>query len=158
MDLPEGLTHGEDDQLWIGWAWFELHAKQRLEMLRFFVTIYGAIAAAAAGFLQTPYVFVSSCLSIIAMLLTLVFWQLDRRSTQLVEIGERVLSHRWIELRFARDFDPVAQAQVRRDEGVRYKHAFLVLFIGSALLAFGLFVMSIYMIDFPSTAAVTKKA
>lgn len=153
---PAHELHTDDDQLWIGWEWFEFHAKQRIEMVKFFITIFGAVAAGAAGFLQTPYVFVSACLSVIGLFLTITFWQLDHRSIQLIEIGETILGQRWTDAKFPDKLNPVILAQARHDEGVRFKHALLILFIGAGLLAIGLFAFSIYLINYPSSLVLPK--
>ncbi len=143
------IQNGEDEQLWIGWEWFEYHAKQRLEAVKFFITIYGAISALAAGFINTPHVFVTSILSVIALSLAVLFWQLDKRSMQLVEIGESIVSARWKELGFQVSLDPISQAKVHQDTGLRYKHVFLVLFCGAGVLSFLLFIASVYIIVNP---------
>jgi hypothetical protein len=141
--------HGEDDCLWIGWKWFEYHAKQRLEMFKFFITIYGATIAVAAGFLETSFILASAVLSFVGVMLSAVFWQLDRRSLQLIEVGERVLTARWDEVGFDKDLNPVRQSQTKHEDGVRFKHALLLVFLGAALLGFALFITAIYLTHYP---------
>jgi small-conductance mechanosensitive channel len=145
-----GSLQGEDSRLWIGWQWLEYHSKQRLEMFKFFVMIYGAIVAVAAGFLETTLVFASAILSVVAMMLAGVFWQLDRRSLQLIEIGEHILCARWDQSGFDRELNPVRLAQMRQQDGIRFKYALLVVFIGAGLLACALFVIALYAINYPT--------
>lgn len=141
---------GEDDQLWLGWKWFELHAKQRLEALKFFLTIFGALMTVGSAFLQSSYLFVAAVAGCMAIGASLLFWQIDRRSLQLIEIGERMIDRRWNALGFPSETNPISEVRIRREDGVRYKHAFLAVFIAAGLSSFGIFVLAVYLLNFPN--------
>ena len=156
MQPKHDPLHGEDDQLWVGWKWFEFHSKQRLEAFKFFLTIFGALITVASGFVQTQYIFVATVSSFLALWAALIFWQIDRRSLQLIEIGEGVLHARWQQLAFNVDLNPVSRSSVVHSDGLRFKHAFLLVFLAAGLSAFAMLGFSIYLMNYPQQIFVPK--
>lgn len=139
--------HGEDDLLWMGWKWFEFHAKQRLDTFKFFVTIYGAITALALGLLKTN-ILVSTGLSVLALFTAVVFHQLDNRCRKLIEIGEQIVHDRWRERSFPDGLNPVKNSAVKSSDELRYKTAFFLFFLGAAIGAIALFTICIVAMNF----------
>jgi len=157
MDKPlKDRYPEEDEQLWIGWKWFEYHSKQRLEIFKFFVTIYGALIGFSAGSLRPGFSFISLVLSLFSTLLCLAFWQLDVRSRQLIEIGENIMSRRWSDVGHAEDLNPVQKAGVLLSTGLRYKHGLLVVYVLSLVFSLLMFALSVYSIHYPISLLTSK--
>ena len=75
----------------LGWKWFEYHAKQRLDVFKFYMTIYAAITVAGGYLLDKHYDHLGSIFGLLAVVISIVFWQLDVRSRHLTEIGEKLI-------------------------------------------------------------------
>jgi hypothetical protein len=94
------------------WNWFEFHAKQRQQSFRFYLTLIGALLAAyyiaarlsiilqirqndhVPGFDPCPFL-----ISAVAIVVSVLFYRLDRRNRILVKYAEDIL--RGFELEFA---------------------------------------------------------
>jgi uncharacterized membrane protein YraQ (UPF0718 family) len=80
------------------WNWFSYHAGQRMIVFRFFFVIVGVTAVGYYQNLsQSPQL--AFAFSLLAVLLCILFWRLDLRSRELVEIGEHALLELEAELR-----------------------------------------------------------
>jgi len=75
------------------WRYFALHAQQRISVFNFFVVFSGVIATGIGGALQAgrPMTFLVVVLGVLLMVLSFVFFRLDRRNSDLVKISERAL-------------------------------------------------------------------
>jgi hypothetical protein len=74
------------------WKWFEYHATQRMTMLRFYLIAAGGIGAGVGVLLAANESFLAGAISVIGMLTSYSFKQLDRRVSDLVKIGEDALN------------------------------------------------------------------
>jgi hypothetical protein len=73
-----------------GWNWFSHHAAQRMMVFRFFFLLIGGFSV---GFYQTlpKSPTIAFVFSILAFLLSILFWRLDLRTRELIRIGEDLL-------------------------------------------------------------------
>jgi hypothetical protein len=75
----------------LAWKWFDFHASQRLTMIRFYITVGGALGG-GVGYLYVNRQFVlSALLSLFGTISALCFARLDRRVADLIKIGENAL-------------------------------------------------------------------
>jgi Flp pilus assembly protein TadB len=72
------------------WNWFEYHAGQRQSVFRFYLVICGALVAGIISTEKTD-VEIRFLLTISLAVSSLLFWQLDRRSTKLIKLAEEYL-------------------------------------------------------------------
>lgn len=76
------------------WKYFELHAKQRMSIFNFYITLSTAIIA-AVGILSTlkdiPLLFFTG-LGILLIIFSAVFWGLDKRTKDLIHLSEDKIS------------------------------------------------------------------
>ena len=73
------------------WAWFELHSKQRMQTVNFYMIVMAALLAACATALKDNQEGFLCGLGITMSLVSALFYGLDRRARELVKIGERAL-------------------------------------------------------------------
>lgn len=146
--LPPRPDHenGHDDQLWIGWKWFEYHAKQRIESFKFFILIYSGIVALSFSLMRSPTKGIALFLSALSALVCFIFWQLDVRNRQLIEIGEKIIRFCWERNAFEQSINPVTSAATNHQEGLRYKNAFIIGFLSCGLFSIVLFGLAVYSI------------
>jgi hypothetical protein len=73
------------------WKYFAFHAEQRMKVFNFFFLAINALVAAAAGAAYAKlWVFVAFS-GFAVFFVSIIFYVLDRRNKQLVEIGELAL-------------------------------------------------------------------
>jgi hypothetical protein len=114
------------------WKYFEYHASQRLQMIRFYVTAIIAIGT-GIGFLYKEDDFaLAALMSIFGAAITVIFWRLDRRVADLIKYAERAL--KFEESRLARETENEAMRIAEAADGKRrifpytYRQNFLVMF------------------------------
>ncbi|MGN6155711.1 MAG: RipA family octameric membrane protein [Sphingomicrobium sp.] len=75
------------------WRYFELHAHQRVTVFNYYIVFAGIILAGLAASLQRndDFAALGIALGVLLVLLSWVFWQLDRRAAFLVKHAERAL-------------------------------------------------------------------
>ena len=129
---PEALNHA--------WKWFEYHSAQRLQMIRFYILVTGAIAA-SVGYLYTEEFYrFSALLSFFGMLSSYCFLRLDYRVSDLIKIGEAALKTEQDKLALeARDVslkicEMADDPEKRRWFPYSYKENFCVLFYSAIIL------------------------
>ncbi len=123
-----------------GFRWFEFHAQQRTTTFNFYLIIYSGLVAAEAFLLKEEIHLGSIALSLIMILTSVLFWQLDIRNRQLVGIGETIVSHSWLANGLDDSLNPVARSAEKMAAGFRYKELFGAIFaIGgiAGVAAFG---------------------
>jgi cobalamin biosynthesis protein CobD/CbiB len=74
-----------------GWNFFDLHAKQRTTMFNFFILFSGVLANAYVLLIRNDYIFLSTFVSVLGVIISLLFIFLDRRNEELVHVAEDVL-------------------------------------------------------------------
>ncbi|HEY3637928.1 MAG TPA: hypothetical protein VGK90_07215 [Rhizomicrobium sp.] len=73
------------------WKWFEYHANQRMTMIRFYLTVAGAIATGVGYLWTSDQHALSGTLSFVGIVVSLCFARLDARVSQLIKVGEGAL-------------------------------------------------------------------
>jgi hypothetical protein len=96
-----------------GFKWFTYHARQRLATFKFYLVIYSGLAAAVPFLLKERIHVGSLLLSFIMVLISILFWQLDVRNRQLIQIGEMMISRNWAKCGLDETTNPAAIQQVR---------------------------------------------
>jgi FtsZ-binding cell division protein ZapB len=126
---------------------FEIHAAQRLTAFNFFIVISGAILAAIATILQKPDKFgwAGIFLGLLLVLLSYIFWKLDRRTKFLIKHSETAIKQFEID-NLKKEFqvfsNESAETHSHRQNHnyinrmFSYSEAFGLLFIGSGIMGF----------------------
>lgn len=85
-DVERALAHS--------WAYFEMHAAQRITIFNYFVVFSGVLTTGLAASIQaTPRLAsVGIAIGLLLALLSYVFWQLDRRTSFLVKHAEAAIA------------------------------------------------------------------
>jgi hypothetical protein len=133
----------EQTALEYGFKWFEFHAQQRITTFNFYLIIYSGLAAAVSFLLKEKFQLGSIFISLILIVVSVLFWQLDVRNRQLIGIGESILSDGWQKNGLSENFNPVLLSKANQPEGFRYKQLFGAVFILGGLAGFGTFVYAI---------------
>jgi len=74
------------------WDWFKCHADQRIALFRFYVIVVGGLAAAVGVLHQQKENLLCALLSIFAAFVCFCFMRLDRRTSDLVRLGEHAMT------------------------------------------------------------------
>lgn len=68
------------------WKYFELHANQRMQMFNFFIVVSTTISAGIGAFIKDKdYLILILFLCFALTLISLIFWKLDRRTSNLIK-------------------------------------------------------------------------
>lgn len=126
-----------------GFKWFEFHAQQRITTFNFYLVIYSGLAAAVSFLLKERFLLGSVAISLAMIGTSVLFWQLDVRSRQLIEIGESILSASWQKCGLSDGLNPVVLSKARQSQGFRYKQLFGAVFTLGGMTGFGAFVYAI---------------
>ncbi|WP_439476875.1 RipA family octameric membrane protein [Brevundimonas sp.] len=81
----------ERDALDHAWAWFDLHSKQRMQTVHFYMILMAALLAGCAGAIKDNQQEFLLALGVAIVLISGLFYGFDQRARQLVKIGERAL-------------------------------------------------------------------
>jgi hypothetical protein len=73
------------------WDHFDLHAKQRMEMFRSYVTFIAVVYAGYGWSIQAKEYWIGALLGLFAIFLSFSFFLFDQRIRQLLKISERYL-------------------------------------------------------------------
>jgi hypothetical protein len=126
-----------------GFKWFEFHAQQRTTTFNFYLIIYSGLATAVSFLLKEKFQLGSIVMSLLMIGVSVLFWQLDVRNRQLIDIGESILSDGWRKNGLSEDLNPVVLSKAKQPEGFRYKQLFGGVFTLGGLAGFGAFVYAI---------------
>jgi hypothetical protein len=75
----------------LAWKHFDLHAKQRIEVFKSYLTLLAVIFAGYGVAAQAKLNRVGVAIAIFAFLICIFFWFLDRRTRDLVKLSEEYL-------------------------------------------------------------------
>lgn len=77
------------------WKYFELHSNQRITLFNYFLFIMAGLGAAIGASLQASnkFSYVGIFISIFIILVSIVFWKLDQRTSFLVKQSEQVFKN-----------------------------------------------------------------
>jgi hypothetical protein len=81
--VADGLDHA--------WAWFALHAGQRMQLINYFIVAVAFVTAAYAASVSAGRNWVAGAISAGGIILCVAFELLDVRTRQLVRLGEQAL-------------------------------------------------------------------
>lgn len=73
------------------WDWFDLHSKQRMQTVNFYIILVGAILAGSGAALKEKQYLYSALLGFLLTLMSALFFAMDRRARVLVRVGESAL-------------------------------------------------------------------
>jgi hypothetical protein len=73
------------------WDWFKCHADQRIALFRFYVVVVGGLAAGLGVLHQQRENIICAALSVFAAFVCFCFVRLDKRTSDLVRLGERAM-------------------------------------------------------------------
>ncbi|WP_313291946.1 hypothetical protein [Rhizobium rhizoryzae] len=113
--------------------WFEFHANQRQDVFKIFFLFCAGCLSASGFFIEKQFYIALIPLGVTASFLSLIFWLLDRRTRKLIELGEESYRHFWECVGLPLERCPVYQASATSYWDFRYKHAYALTFIGTAL-------------------------
>lgn len=74
------------------WAWFQLHAGQRMQQINFLLVSMALIVAGYGAALQAGRPGVAAAIAIAGCAIAVCFWRLDVRTRDLVKAGEAALT------------------------------------------------------------------
>ena len=76
------------------WSYYQVHSEQRLIAANFYISIASVLAGALFAVLQSAQtVRVGALLGVLLIVLSYVFWKWDRRTSDLIKIGEDALKY-----------------------------------------------------------------
>ena len=75
----------------MAWRWFELHARQRMDLFRFYATVYVALLAGLGALWRFEFHIGVLVLSVVGIIFCSIFQGLDRRTSALIKLGEQVM-------------------------------------------------------------------
>ena len=127
----------------LGWKWFKYHAKQRLDVFKFFLTIYSAISVGGGILYDKGFFRLTATLGIIGLIICFMFWRLDIRSRRLTELGEALLDEAFRREGLPTGLNPILRAQERWRRGIRFKTAFALTYIVASITAFAMLLLSL---------------
>jgi hypothetical protein len=83
----------DDKALDHAWAYFTLHANQRITVFNYFVVFAGILCTGLAATMQASVrlSFVGIALGLILVMLSFLFWKLDQRTSFLIKHAEDVI-------------------------------------------------------------------
>lgn len=126
-------TSGQQDSgaLEHAWAYFQLHAQQRITIFNYFVVFSGILATGLAAAIQAPprLASVGVALGILLSVLSYIFWQIDKRTSFLVKHSEDAIKrHEPVGAQLVTE--EVAKTDAAKAQGLwTYGKAFRVIFI-----------------------------
>jgi hypothetical protein len=122
-------SNGDAKALGYGFKWFEYHAAQRITTFNFYLVVYPGMAAAYAFLLKEKILAGSILVSLLMLLMSILFWQLDIRNRQLIEIGENIIIASWSRAGLDDRLNPIESSRTQQSEGLRFKQLFGVVFL-----------------------------
>jgi lipoprotein signal peptidase len=124
--------------------YFELHAKQRMTVFNFFLVIAGILTAGIAASLSKDSMpLLAAALSLVLILISIVFWKLDARTSFLIKHAETALTAGEVHLNESArlistepdDFEAHRNQKSFWARGTTYSVCFRIVF--SAMIAIG---------------------
>lgn len=87
----EGGSQQAQESLDHAWNWFKMHAEQRITLIRFYLVVFGGVAAGYITLINNGFFFLAGVESCFGAFLSICFNALDARSRNLVKAGEAAL-------------------------------------------------------------------
>lgn len=129
----------DDKALDHAWAYFTLHANQRITVFNYFVVFAGILCTGLAATIQASdrFSFIGIALGVILVMLSFLFWKLDQRTSFLIKHAEDILKLHEPVLAplLADEVDKTSKAKA--DDGLwTYGQVFRAIFAVMALIGF----------------------
>ena len=102
MPRTTELTRLQHDH---AWKWFELHAKQRMQMFNYFLIITGILANALVAAHKEGFRYVTIAIGVLGLFACAGFAVFDKRNRQMAAEGEDVLEKLEKDFIFPPDFE-----------------------------------------------------
>jgi hypothetical protein len=112
-----------------GFKWFEYHASQRITTFNFYLVVYSALAGAYSFLLKEKIVAGSLLVSLLMLLMSVLFWQLDIRNRQLIDIGEKIVKKSWLSAGLDESLNPIVLSSGVQSYGLRFRQIFGIVFL-----------------------------
>lgn len=130
----------ESDRLW---QYFQYHAQQRIETLRFFIILSGVIITGAATVISrfeikflNIYLFASLSLGLMLVLFSIAFWMLDHRNNTMVRKSrDEIINLEESNLINHKIFTTVKKFSDDASS-VKFHHCFWIIFISFIVVGF----------------------
>lgn len=127
----------DDGALAHAWAYFNLHAGQRITIFNYFVVFSGILTTGLATAIQAPprLAAVGVALGLLLCLLSFLFWQLDRRTSFLIKHAEDAIKLQEPAGARLMTEEVVKTADAKNDEGLwTYGKVFRSIFLVMAIV------------------------
>jgi hypothetical protein len=112
-----------------GFKWFEYHANQRITTFNYYLAVYSGLAAAYGFLLKEKILAGSMLVSLLMLLMSILFWQLDIRNRQLIDIGESIITASWTKAGLHETLNPIEASRTQKSEGLRFRQLFGIVFL-----------------------------
>ena len=124
------------------WRWFELHARQRLQLVNFFLLSEAFLTSAFAVALDAGYPEVSVAVALIGAVTAVYFWLIGERVRALLKAGERAMAPFEEKLASSTGTDQIRLVAIVERPETRVKYSTAIRFIHATFgvgfaLAFG---------------------
>jgi hypothetical protein len=131
------------------WRYFELHATQRISLIRYYIGIYSLYISACGymlfhdAFLNSNDKYIIFALSILILIITTIFYLLDRRNRDLIHLAEESLRQYEFEMGFQNPHNIFTLEDVvsRQESKFRHTHCFNALFLVGIISALTLLML-----------------
>ncbi len=136
----EGREHpmiGDSTLLAYGFKWFEYHANQRIMTFNLYLVVYSGLAAAYSFLLKEKILGGSILVSLLMLLMSILFWQLDIRNRQLIDIGEDIVTTSWARAGLDEKLNPIVLSRKQKSEGLRFRQMFGMVFLIGGVFGLG---------------------
>lgn len=126
------------------YRWFEYHAKQRLEMFKFFILISAGLISVAGFSMQAHQKVLLIGSGVLLIALSLLFWKIDQRGIELTNYGERAITAYWKEIGLDLSLCPAANSQKKIPGHIRFRQAFATSFATAAVVGVAIIAQAVY--------------
>lgn len=157
MTHKNNESHNEENErvLWAkhAWRYFELHANQRISLIKYYIGIY-SLYITASGYILFHDTDVSDgdksivlLLSVFIIVITMVFYCLDQRNRDLIHFAEDSLKDYEKEIGFKKPHNifTIEDSDAKKNYKFRHTHCFNSLFIIGAVTALVLMTRAFYL-------------
>ncbi|WP_156891542.1 hypothetical protein [Agromyces subbeticus] len=155
-DLDEKIK-AEELALSHAWAWFALHAGQRMQVINYYLITIALILAGYGVAFQSQNFLIAATVALAGLGVSVAFWMLDRRTKELVKAAEvplRELQRRLAVRTSLPTLTLVALVEKPGPRTVTYSRAIGVLtIVVSVLMVVALVVALVTLSQSPTTAA-----
>lgn len=134
------------------WRYFELHANQRISLVRFYVGLYSLYISASGYIIFHDDSFANGdrnivlILSVLFLVITLIFYLLDQRNRDLIHFAEASLRRYEFDmgLKEPHNIFVIEERDALKKSKFRHSHCFNTLFLIGALSAVIVFMFAKY--------------